>query len=147
MHKFPVQTIYAGSLPGASMDINLAGRSGALWSMWRSPNANTKTMPTLINTPNSPKISNCYFLQGQRDAAAYTKNKYTGKKKKTFSLNHDDEDKDTGWSCNENRKGDCRERETVITTQRLTSRASSKMAVVEIQFTPCSSLYSLKYSM
>ena len=43
MQRFPGLTM-CWILPGTSMDLNLAGRSDALWGMCRSPSASTSTM-------------------------------------------------------------------------------------------------------
>ncbi len=43
IHKLPGLRM-CWILPGTSMDLNLAGRSAALWGMCRSPNANTNTI-------------------------------------------------------------------------------------------------------
>lgn len=45
-HKFPVQMM-CWIFPGTSMDLNFAGRSGALCGIWRSPNAKTSTISPL----------------------------------------------------------------------------------------------------
>lgn len=42
-HKFPVQMM-CWIFPGTSIDLNFAGRSGALCGIWRSPNAKTSTI-------------------------------------------------------------------------------------------------------
>ena len=43
MQRFPGQMM-CWILPGTSMDLNLAGKSGALWGTCKSPKANTKTI-------------------------------------------------------------------------------------------------------
>lgn len=45
MHKFPGQII-CWILPGTSIDLNFAGRSGALWGTCKSPRAKTSTIVT-----------------------------------------------------------------------------------------------------
>lgn len=43
MQRLPVQMM-CWILPGTSMDLNLAGKSAALWGMCKSPNAKTNTI-------------------------------------------------------------------------------------------------------
>lgn len=57
MHKLPVQMM-CWILPGTSMDLNLAGRSGALCGTCRSPNANTNTIFLVLHQQIRYSLSN-----------------------------------------------------------------------------------------
>lgn len=60
-HKFPVQMM-CWIFPGTSMDLNFAGRSGALCGIWRSPNAKTSTISPLQTTQKKSFKKSTQFL-------------------------------------------------------------------------------------
>lgn len=57
IHKFPVQ-MTCWIFPGTSIDLNFAGRSGALCGMCKSPNASTSTIPPIYTY----KTHTCQYL-------------------------------------------------------------------------------------
>lgn len=55
MHRFPTHKM-CWIFPGTSICLNLAGRSGARWGMWRSPIARTSTILLQRKRPNQTSI-------------------------------------------------------------------------------------------